>query len=59
MSSRADPGACCCSNGPQGIRGGSRTSDGAFVFVMQNNPLGVLVGARGGPAAGYMQIGAP
>ncbi len=46
-------------NGPLGIRVGQRTSDGASVFVMQNSPLAVLVGARGGPAAGYMEIGAP
>jgi hypothetical protein len=45
-------------SGPTGIRAGNRASDGAGVFVMQGSPLAVLVGARGGPAAGYMEIGA-
>lgn len=43
----------------QGIRLGQRASDGASVFVMQAAPIAILVGARSGPAAGYMEIGAP
>jgi uncharacterized repeat protein (TIGR01451 family) len=42
-----------------GIRRGNRDSDGANVFVMQDGPIAVLVGSRGGPAAGHMEIAAP
>lgn len=41
-----------------GIRSGVRDSDGANVFLMQNGPIAVLVGARSGPAAGHMEIAA-
>jgi hypothetical protein len=40
--------------GPTGMRGFRAASNG---FAMQNTQLGVLVGARNGAAAGYMQIG--
>ena len=31
---------------------------GGSAFAMQNTPLVILLGARNGTAAGYMQIGA-
>jgi len=40
--------------GPTGMRGFQGTANG---FAMQNSQLAVLLGARNGPAAGYMQIG--
>jgi len=40
--------------GPTGMRG---FHSAANAFAMQNAQLGVLVGARNGSAAGYMQIG--
>lgn len=42
--------------GPTVMRG--MTASGGNAFVMQNSQLGILVGARNGAAAGYMQIGA-
>jgi uncharacterized repeat protein (TIGR01451 family) len=45
--------------GPGGIMGGTRSSDSANVFVMESGPLAVLVGARGGPAAGYLELAVP
>ena len=45
--------------GLNGMKVGKRSSDGANVLVMQNGPLGVLIGARNSLAVGYMEIGAP
>lgn len=41
--------------GPPGMR--VLTAPGGNAFVLQNAQLGVLVGARNGPATGYLQLG--
>ncbi|MFN9212398.1 MAG: hypothetical protein ACK6DI_16310, partial [Betaproteobacteria bacterium] len=43
--------------GPTGIRVGTLVGASASIFVIQNSLMSVAVGARGGPRAGYMQIG--
>lgn len=43
---------------PQGLRIGTRSSDGANVFVMEGGPIYALIGARSGVADGHMEIGA-
>ncbi|MBX3627402.1 MAG: hypothetical protein KF892_20500 [Rhizobacter sp.] len=43
-------------NQPAGIRAGVRISDNGALFVMQANPLAVVVGANSAPAAGYLEI---
>ena len=43
-------------NGPAGIRVGARISDNGGLFVIQGNPLAVVVGANSAPAAGYIEI---
>lgn len=43
---------------PQGLRYGTRSSDGANVFVMGGGPIYALIGARSGVADGHMEIGA-
>lgn len=45
--------------GPFGMVEGTRTSDGATIYVMQTSPLVVVTGAVGGPADGLLQIALP
>ena len=41
---------------PIGLRGGLRASDGAFIYVVENAPIALVVGATGGVADGTMEL---
>lgn len=42
---------------PTGLRRGNRSSDGAAIFVAQNDPLVLMLGDAGTPAQGTLDIG--
>ncbi len=44
---------------PLDLRGGVRSTDGAFLYVLENDPLVLVVGANNGPAAGTLDVWAP
>lgn len=44
---------------PAGMSVGPRTSDNAALFVIHSPALAAVVGARGGPAAGHMELSVP
>jgi hypothetical protein len=44
------------SSAPVGLRGGVRASDGSFLYVVENAPVAVVVGAFTSPANGTIEI---
>jgi len=44
------------SSAPVGLRGGVRASDGSFIWVIENAPVALVLGAFGTPADGTMEL---
>lgn len=44
------------SSAPIGLRGGVRASDGSFIYVVENAPVALVVGAVDGAANGTMEL---